>query len=252
MKRWGVGSPMFESRVRGRFPKITNNTLIHPHWVTLATTRELRIGKTDQSFGVDVARYGSDHSIIMHRQGGYVRVIEDIAYGPVTELAGLIQMHGRNEPTTTPIANIDDTGVGGGVVDILKEEGYPCRALISSAACSPDEILPTGKPKFFNARSEWWWRLREWLAGISGTGEDGRLDIDPDDEELIGQIVSIRYKINSHGQIQVESKDDMKHRGLSSPDRGDALVYSLVSTRENDLVPLLEYMVTGDILNKNW
>ncbi len=252
MKRWGVGSPMFESRVRGRFPKITNNTLIHPHWVTLACARELRPVETDQSFGVDVARYGSDHSIIVHRQGGHVRVVEDIAYGPVTELAGLIQMHGNEQPRTTPTANIDDTGVGGGVVDILEQEGYPCRALISSAACSPDEILPNGKPKFANARSEWWWRLREWLAGISGTGADGRLDIDPLDEDLIGQIVSVRYRINSHGQIQVESKDDMRHRGLSSPDRGDALVYSLVSTRNTEQFPLLDKMVTGDIIGKQW
>jgi hypothetical protein len=252
MKRWGVGSPMFESRVRGRFPRVTNNTLIHPHWVSLACARELQINKTDQSFGVDVARYGSDHSIIVHRQGGHARVVEDIAYGPVTELAGKIQLLGMMELTTTPVANIDDTGVGGGVTDILKEDRYPCNALISSAACSPDEVLPNGKPKFANARSEWWWRLREWLAGYTGTGDDGRLDLDPDDEDLIAQITTIKYKINSHGQIQVESKDDMRSRHLPSPDRGDALVYSLVSTRAQNVVPLISEMITGDVYDKIW
>ncbi len=253
IKRWGIGSPMFESRVRGRFPKVTNNTLILPHWVTLACARELAPNDTDQVFGVDVARYGTDHSIILHRRGGHVRVVEDIAYGPVTELAGKIQFLGQTlGGRLTPVANVDDTGVGGGVTDILHEERYPCNALISAAACSPQEVLPTGKPKFANARSEWWWRLREWLAGVSGTGEDGRLDIDPLDEDLQAQILAIRYKINSHGQIQVESKDDMKRRHLSSPDRGDALVYSLVSAQPENIVPMLSEMITGDVLDMQW
>lgn len=253
IKRWGIGSPLFESRVRGRFPKITNNTLILPHWVTLACARDLAPNLTEQAFGVDVARYGTDHSIILHRQGGYVRVVKDIAYGPVTELAGEVQFLGRTiSPMGMPIAMIDDTGVGGGVTDILAQEGYPHIGLIAAAACSPQEILPTGKPKFFNARSEWWWRLREWLAGLSGTGEDGRLDLDPLDEDLISQIVSVRYKINSHGQIQVESKDDMKRRRLPSPDRGDALVMSLVPTESTGGVPMLSEMIMGDVLDMKW
>jgi len=254
IKRWGIGSPLFESRVRGRFPKITNNTLILPHWVQLACARDLVPTATDQTFGVDVARYGTDHSIIVHRRGGHVRVIEDIAYGPVTELAGQVQFLGRTLGGISglPFANIDDTGVGGGVTDILHEEGYPCNGLVSAAACSPQEVLETGKPRFANARSEWWWRLREWLAGVSGTGEDGRLDIDPEDEDLISQIISIKYKINRHGQIQVESKDEMKHRQLPSPDRGDALVYSLVPTDPQGGVLVVEDMLTGDVLDMKW
>jgi hypothetical protein len=250
IKRWGIGSPLFTSRVRGKFPNVTNNTLIHPHLVTLACAREIPPVDVDPWMGVDVARYGTDHSIIVLRRGGHLRVVKDIAYGPVTELAGHIQMIG-NGRLNTPIANIDDTGVGGGVTDILTEEGYPVHALISSARCSEDEVLPGGKPKFFNARSEWWWRMREWLAGYSGTGEDGRLDLDPDDEELIAQLTSIRYKINSHGQIQVESKDEMRARHLNSPDRGDAAVYSLVPTKgPTAMTPNLDAMITGDLLTK--
>jgi len=254
IKRWGIGSPLFESRVRGRFPLITNNTLIQPHWVALACSRDLIPVATDQTLGVDVARYGTDHSIILHRQGGVARVVEDIAYGPVTELAGRVQILGQTlGGMVRPIANIDDTGVGGGVTDILREDGYPCIGLISSAACSPQEVLEgTGKPRFANARSEWWWRLREWLAGVSGTGNDGRLDLDPEDEDLQAQITGIRYKINRHGQIQVESKDEMKHRGLPSPDRGDSLVYSLVPTETTDGVAILDDMVMHDVLDMRW
>lgn len=251
IKRWGSSSPLFTSRVRGRFPNVTNNTLIHPHWVMLACARELTPADVDPWLGVDVARYGTDHSIIVLRRGGHLRVVEDIPYGPITELAGKIQLVG-NGRINTPIANIDDTGVGGGVTDILQEEGYPCHPLISSARCSEDEIIPgTGKPKFFNARSEWWWRMREWLAGYSGTGEDGRLDLDPDDEEMIAQLTSVRYRINAHGQIQVESKDDMRARHLGSPDRADAAVYSLVPTKgPTQMMPNLDGMITGDLMTK--
>jgi hypothetical protein len=250
IKRWGAASPLFTSRVRGQFPTVTNNTLIHPHWVSLACAREMKASDVDPWLGVDVARYGTDHSIIVLRRGGHLRVIEDISYGPITELAGKVQLHGLGR-INTPIANIDDTGVGGGVTDILMEEGYPVHALISSAACSADEVLPNGKPRFFNARSEWWWRMREWLAGYSGTGEDGRLDLDPEDEELIAQLTCIRYSITSQGQIKVESKDDMRSRRLPSPDRGDAAVYSLVPTKTpSQMMPNLELMVTGDLLEK--
>lgn len=252
IKRWGVNSPLFTSRVRGQFPTVTTNTLIHPHLVMLACARDIKPADVDPWLGVDVARYGTDHSIIVLRRGGHLRVVKDIPYGPVTELAGQIQLIG-NGRINTPIANVDDTGVGGGVTDILMEERYPCHALISSARCSDDEVLATGKPKFYNARSEWWWRMREWLAGYSGTGEDGRLDLDPEDEEMIAQLTSVRYKINSHGQIQVESKDEMKARHLNSPDRGDAAVYSLVPTKGPDqMMPNLDLMITGDILLKKW
>jgi hypothetical protein len=250
IKRWGPNSPLFTSRVRGQFPTVTNNTLIHPHWVVLACAREIKPADVDPWMGVDVARYGTDHSIIVLRLGGNLRVVKDIAYGPITELAGEVQMIG-NGRINTPIANVDDTGVGGGVTDILMQENYPCHGLNSSAACSADEVLTTGKPKFFNARSEWWWRMREWLAGYSGTGEDGRLDLDPEDEELIAQLTSVRYKINSHGQIQVESKDEMRARHLDSPDRGDAAIYSLVPSKgPNQMMPNLDLMITGDLLTK--
>jgi hypothetical protein len=250
IKRWGIDSPLFTSRVRGKFPKVTNNTLIHPHWVALACARDIAPSHTDPWMGVDVARYGTDHSIIALRLGGNLRIIEDISYGPITELAGKVMFHGRGR-INTPVANIDDTGVGGGVTDILVEEGYPVFPLISSASCSADEVLPNGKPKFFNARSEWWWRMREWLAGYSGTGDDGRLDLDPKDDELIAQLTSIRYKINRHGQIQVESKDEMKARRISSPDRGDAAVYSLVPSKGPLPMKIqLEHMVTGDLMDR--
>lgn len=250
IKRWGVNSPIFTSKVRGRFPLVTTDTLINPHWIALAAARELIPTPTAAKMGADVARYGSDHSILMLRQGGHCRVVEDIAYGSTTEFAGIIVKRGNEHPAAFPVVCVDDVGVGGGVTDMLREQGVPVVAIVGGAAST--QLLPNGKPRFFNKRSELWWNMREAFAGRSGTGDDGWLDIDPFDDDLQAQVSNVKYKINSHGQIVVESKDEMKQRGLSSPDRGDALAYALAPD-----MPIVhrhrpDLMVNADVLGMQW
>lgn len=241
LKRWGENSPIFTSKVRGKFPNVSIDSLIHPHWVTLAQARETEPRPTMARMGVDVARYGVDHTIIMLRQGGHCRVVEDIPYGPVTQAAGLVVKHGYGMGVVAPVACVDDTGVGGGVTDILMEQNYPVVPIIAGETSA--QRLPNGKPRFFNRRAELMWNLREALAGPSGTGEDGWLDIDPEDDELAAQLTNIKYRINRYGQIQVESKDEMKARHLPSPDRADALSYALCPD-----IPRMMPMVRDDLL----
>jgi hypothetical protein len=251
IRTWGVNSPMFMSKVRGEFPTIAVDALCHPHWVTLAQAREEEPRPMFGRIGVDVARYGTDHTIIVLRQGGHARVVRDIASGPVTEVAGLVQLVGQEIGVRRPTAFVDDTGVGGGVTDILEEEGYPVVPIVAGAGAT--QTLPNGKPRFVNFRSELMWNLREALAGPSGTGEDGWLDLDPQDMELAAQLTNIKYKINRHGQIQVESKDDMAARGLPSPDRADALSYSLApDTLRFGSRPRKDNMITSDLLTRQW
>ncbi len=255
IKRWGTTSPIFTSKVRGQFPDVTTDTLINPHWVALAVTRELEPSITAAKLGVDVARYGSDHSIAMMRQGGHCRVVADIPSGPTTELAGLVIKLGYEHAALgaiEPIACVDDVGVGGGVTDILREQGYPVVPIIGGASAA--QLLKTGKPRFVNKRSELWWNMREAFAGKSGAGEDGWLDIDPFDDELQAQLSNVKYRINSQGQIAVESKDEMKARGLPSPDRADALAYALApdTPEEISLQRMPELMVTHDVMQMKW
>lgn len=255
IKRWGTNSPIFQSKVRGRFPNVSTDTLIHPHWITQAAARELPERITIPKMGADVARYGTDHSILVLRQGGHCRVIEDIPSGPTTEFAGIIIKHGTDHAAkgaTFPVVCVDDVGVGGGVTDILLEQGYPAVPIVGGARAVQE--LPNGKPRFVNKRSEIWWNMREAFAGPSGTGSDGWLDIDPDDDELLAQLSNVKYKVNSAGQIAVESKDAMAERGLSSPDRADALAYSLApdvpETRSMTHRP--EQMINHDTLSIPW
>ncbi|MCA1781914.1 MAG: hypothetical protein LC679_06990, partial [Intrasporangiaceae bacterium] len=251
IKRWGVSSPTFQSKVRGQFPSVSLDTLIDPHWVTLAQARERPPAKTASArLGVDVARYGADHSIVVVNQNSNIRVVLDIPRGPVTELAGQVQRIGR-QFATRPVANVDDVGVGGGVTDILLEEGYPVAPM--SAGARSEELLDNGKPRFTNQRSEWWWTARELLAGESGRGTDSVIDIDPLDDDLAGQLTAVKYKINRHGQIEVESKDDMKKRGMSSPDRADAFIMSLIRTdRKGYDAPRQDLMLTAGLLEADF
>jgi hypothetical protein len=97
-------------------------------------------------------------------------------------------------------------------VDILAEEGYPVEDMQASSG--------TSEPKrFINARAEWYWSLRTEF-------EQGLIDLDPEDEELASQLASMRYLYTRRGQIQIESKDDMRKRGMPSPDRADAAMLS--------------------------
>jgi hypothetical protein len=255
IKRWGVNSPIFQSKVRGRFPTVTTDTLINPHWLTLAAAREVRVTPNSAQFGADVARYGVDHSILILRQGGHCRVVEDIAYGPITEFAGVIakrSMEHQESGSTLPVICIDDVGVGGGVTDLLKEQGFPTVAIIGGAAAR--QLMSNGKPRFVNKRAELWWNMREAFAGPSGNGSDGWLDIDPEDDDLLAQLSNVRYKINSQGQILIEGKDAMKSRGVSSPDRGDALAYALAPDRPDGTTNQhhIQRMITSDILGIQW
>lgn len=234
LARWGASSPLFQAKVRGRFPSVTKDTVINPHHLKLAQLREQAPDPTDPRLAVDVARYGTDWSVIALRLGPWIRILDAIASGPVTELAGKVTAWfwwedgpgGTKERPLKPIVNVDDVGVGGGVTDILLGNGVTVLPLLAGVAGV--ERLPNGRPRFVNARSEWWWTMREALAGPSGTGEDSWLDLDPDDDELAAQLLAPRYRLNRHGQIEVESKDQLKARGVDSPDRADAVIMSLV------------------------
>jgi hypothetical protein len=257
IKRWGVSSPIFQSKVRGRFPTVTTDTLIHPHWLTLAAAREVKPIPSQARYGADVARYGSDHSILLLRQGGHCRTVADIPYGPTTEFAGKIIQHGNEHSATTgspfPVVCIDDVGVGGGVTDMLQDQGVPTVPIIGGAAAL--QKMPNGKPRFVNKRSELWWNMREAFAGPSGTGDDGWLDIDPEDDDLLAQLSNIKYKLNQHGQIAVETKDAMKARGVSSPDKGDALAYALAPDMpegRGSVQHHTERMITSDVMEMKW
>jgi hypothetical protein len=216
--RWGEESPLYLAKVRARFPQVGTDGLIPLHWIEAAVERIL-IPSEPSELAVDVARFGSDESVIMHRRGPVARTLKILPFCDTMTLAGEVILAFRS--TGARCAKIDAVGIGAGVYDRLKEQEFEVDEMQAGARAADPE-------QFANTRAEWYWGLRKLF-------EEEAIDIE-EDEELIVQLTDIRYKVNSRGQILIESKEDMKRRGVSSPDRADALMLLFAQGREWDIV----------------
>ena len=166
----------------------------------------------DVVLAVDVARYGSDHSVILRRRGLHVEEIRTFSGMDTMELAGWVAAAIREfQPVQTCI---DEIGVGAGVVDRLREQGFGVRGVNVAHASRQKDI-------FANLRAEGYWRLRELFAA-------GDLSIPPD-QQLMGELAALQYSFDSQGRLLMEPKDELRKRGLPSPDRADALMLAFVT-----------------------
>lgn len=206
-RRWGEESPRYVSKVLGEFPDIGEDVLISPSLIQAAIDRHCEPGPWSV-LGVDVARFGSDRSVFCLRRGPVARIIGDFAKQSTTETTGKV-IAAKAEHRVDEI-RVDGVGVGGGVVDQLLEQGHDVVDMQSGAGAADSD-------HYANSRAEWWWGLRQRF-------EAGEMDLDPADDELVAQLGSIKYKFTARGQILIESKDDLKKRGLPSPDKADALM----------------------------
>jgi len=157
--------------------------------------------------GVDVARYGSDQSTICVRQG--LRVHEISRYRQIDTMQ-LSSMVGQAfQKYRADAIMVDGIGIGAGVVDRLKQLGYPVFDVVAGAKAID--------VKYFNKRAEMWDRTLEWLKAGGWI---------PNDRELKEELTYPEFRYTLKDQLQIESKDDMKDRGLNSPDVAESLVYT--------------------------
>lgn len=211
-QRWGPTSSLYQARVLGQFPEQGSDTLIPLAWIEAAQARQLKPGAPIQ-LGVDVARYGEDETVLYLRRGSVVRMHGSHAMSTTMETVGWT-VHAMDE-TDAEIAKVDADGIGAGVYDRLVELGRSVYEIRGGMTASDPE-------RFANRRAEWYWGLRERF-------ETGDIDIPEDDDELASQLANLKWKVNSRGQIIIESKDEMKKRGLSSPDRADGVCYAFAT-----------------------
>lgn len=212
-KRWGPSSPWYISRILAQFPVAGEDTLIPMAWIEAAQNRTLEPSEPN-NLGVDVARFGPDKTVIAHRRGPVLRIRSSYGKLDTMETAGHVRLAWR-ETGATPI--VDVIGIGAGVVDKLRELRVP--VMEANAAASPED-----KTRFLNARAEWFWTVRREL-------EIGNLDLDPIDEDLASELASLKWKPQS-GKIKIESKEEMKKRGLASPDYADAAAHTFAGQSE--------------------
>jgi hypothetical protein len=139
------------------------------------------------------------------RQGRKLDVLSKFRGLDTVQLATrVIEEIQKHDPDLTVI---DGDGIGAGVIDTLRDRGFGKRLHEFHGGATPDDTK-----QYFNKRAEAWGLLREAL-------KEG-IEI-PDDPEMETDLTGIQYGFSSKQQIQLERKEDMKKRGLSSPDLGD-------------------------------
>lgn len=206
--KYGEDDDVTRVEVKGMFPRVGSNQFISREMVDDAVVRELVKEDDDVPLimGVDIARFGDDESVIRFRKGRDARSRKPVRFkglDTMTLATHVAQLIDRELPDKV---FIDGGGVGGGVIDRLKQLGYRVIEVQSGgSATSPD--------KHQNKRVEMWDEMRLWMR-------TGCID---DDEKLVQGLTSPEYDITPKGQIKLESKVDMKKRGVPSPDDGDAL-----------------------------
>ena len=208
---WGEDSPLYSSKVLAEFPETAEDNLIPMSWIQNACDRDLS-GEAIADYGkfaLDVAREGRDEAAYGYWRAGMFRIVRSAkGVTDTMKLVGWIASDAMKHPMAKFIVDAD--GVGGPVFDRAAEQGIPVSAFYAGRrAYNPR--------KFVDRRSEQWWALRDLF-------EAGLVDIDPEDKVLQGQLSQIKYWEESNGRIRVESKKEMKKRGLRSPDRADTLM----------------------------
>ena len=206
---YGEDSDFVRVRVLGEFPRAGSTQFIPNDLVDRAMANKVVLdGQETKVLSVDVARFGSDQTVFLERHGSKVLPLTKYRGLDTMQVAALVAE--RIEQMQPDCTFVDGTGLGAGVVDRLRSLNY--RVIDVQAGAKPDD-----PESYFNKRSEMWGRMREWLRG----------DVElPKDDGLKTALTGVEYGYSSKMAIQLEKKDDMKKRGLASPDEADALAYS--------------------------
>lgn len=185
----------------------TNNQLISDTMINEALQRTPSDGPV--TFGVDVARYGSDRTALTIKKGSRIETLESWTHASIVDTAERIRLRAsQHQPIDI---RIDDTGVGGGLTDLLKTYGLPVTG-INYAGKAKDQQYP-------NIASELWFDFATMLPQLSINPQLADL------AKLTTELTTRKWHITSRNQRQIESKQDYKDTmNLGSPDLADSML----------------------------
>lgn len=215
---YGEDSDFVRVRVRGMFPRIDTESFISYELAMAAAARSPEGATGVVVLGVDPARFGDDASVIYPRCGRDAKTREIEVYYSIDtmqfagKVAAAFLRHGAS------VCMVDGGGVGGGVVDRLRQLQIP--VIDVQFGAGPDGYAQTGVV-YKNKRAEIWGMLRDWL-------QHGCIPQMPTGENvtLIDELTGPSYSLTNHkGEeaIVLESKKDMRARNMPSPNVADAL-----------------------------
>lgn len=211
-EQYGEDSNAFRVRVLGEFPRTDDDTIIPYEKMAAALTRDVVAKLVKPVWGLDVGRFGDDPTALVKRRGNVqVGHAQERKGWDTMQVVGWVKAEYdacTSEDRPVEIL-VDSIGLGAGVVDRLIELGLPARGINVSES-------PAMTERFRNLRAELWWKAREWFIGMESCLAG--------DQKTGAELASVRMKYTSTGKIQVEGKDEMKKRGVRSPNRADAFV----------------------------
>jgi len=212
IERYGRESNAYRVRVLGEFPTADDEAVIPLELVESALKRDVETLDYMPIWGLDVARFGDDRTALAKRQAN--RLLEPVKWWHGQDLMQTVgRLQREYEETDLPLRPaeilIDSIGVGSGVLDRALEIGLPVRGINVGESAAV-------KATYQRLRDELWFRGREWFQA-----KDVFI---PKDDALIAELTAPLYTFSSTGKIVVESKDELKKRGLKSPDLADAFL----------------------------
>jgi hypothetical protein len=213
---WGEDSAMYKASVLAEFPEDLEDVVVPRSLVLEAVGRELpEPGEGDGGDGppvvlaCDVARFGEDKTVVYERRGGACRLLWKAQGRDTQQVAGKLGLLAEERGAAAVV--VDDTGVGGGVTDRLRESGPPGVKVIAFNGGAAAER----EDRYANAVTEAWLELARAFR-------DGRISVD-DNPALVAQLSTRRYSIQGDRRLKLESKQEYKARTGRSPDDADAL-----------------------------
>jgi phage terminase large subunit len=250
--KWGAGA-VYQVRALGEFAEQGPDTVIPLGEIDKAQLRELEADSRYDRVVIacDVARFGEDETVITERVGQRVRILESYVgrrppestatgaqANDLVETAGRVAHFAEQHPVAHVRIVIDDTGVGGGVTDILRRKQWPVTAFNGGEKAFREDQFP-------NRRSELWFEGRAQM-------ED--LDLDQD-AQLAADLTAPKYTYDLKLRRVVERKEETKKRLGRSPDRGDAVLLTLVPEQSGGVIvpppvgTISEHRSDDEILN---
>lgn len=225
---WYRPDDVFRPRVLGLSPRQASNSVFGESALKLARLSVMTWQETSWfEIGADIARFGDDLTVIYVRRGPVVIARYSYAKQDTMATTGRIvqivhdisEQYGIERSAIT--LNVDDTGLGGGVTDRLRELGYTVNAInFGERAVRTDE--------YYNRGSELWFNLARRAHKM-------QLDLSrlPNDvhRKLSAELRARRYRTQSDKTLRVESKDDVKKRLKRSPDDADALILAFAGNQ---------------------
>ena len=237
LDEYGEDSIQARVEVMGEFPAFGEDQFISPRIVDEAGARTRY---KDQSapivIGIDPARGGADSTVIAVRQGRDLIALKRLKGADTMEVVGhVIDAIDEYRPALTVI---DEGGLGYGILDRLNEQRYKVRG-VNFGWKAKNSVM------WGNKRAEMWGAMRDWLRTASISA----------DRTLKNDLIGPRIKPDSSGTIFLESKKDMKARGLSSPDAADAIAVTFafqVASREARDRPRTVVRQAGNAQTGSW